>query len=146
MGYTLVISQRKVDDRVMEVVKLFEDLEISAAHFSRRVGKKKDYIANWKKFGISTERAQPVVNELLKSAERLSHINLSRHELIEVLDSNGVPMTVVAERAGVSRQAVYKAVERGLNDEQRARLERAVKKLGADIRRRALKVKKELEK
>ena len=121
---------------VTEILELLEDLDLSTAFYSKQIGKNPTYIAMWRMQGASNETVLPVAQKLLNVADTLISANLRNQDLLKLLGSSGLKLATVADRAGVSRQAIYRAHDLGLNETQIERFEKTLKEIGSEMRTR----------
>ena len=129
----------------MEVLKLFEESGLRSAHFAKKIGHSRNYIVHWRNNGaMNTEKAELVVKEIIRSALALSRADLEKSDFLKLVEENGITVQMVADKVGMSRQGIYKALEGGLSEDQKERIESAVRSLGRELLVKARRIKERM--
>lgn len=112
----------------MLLQEAFDDCGLTVQSFKRDMGFAHSTICGW---AAGTSRANPkIFNIMEKRGKFLSTVTLARHDLDWVCETFGIKEAVIAEKLGISKQALHKQKAQGFPPQRRKEIEKILQGIG----------------
>lgn len=118
-------------ENVRMLQEVFNEYGLKPSSFEKDVGVTRSCIGHW-----ASGRA-PASDDIFKAIEKrgkiLSSINLRKNDFDTVCERFGIKKSIIAERLGISKQALHDQQSRGIPDDRLKKIESIIREIGQEL-------------